>query len=385
MNTRYSRGPAYLAMLLSTIVSVVAVSGCGSTSPVSPGATVTVTSVSPAAITTGGGTTITITGTNFGTDATVSVGGSAATGLTITGTSISATAPAHGAGSAAIIVTTGGKSVTYAGAFSFVAPSGANAPPVISVIRTTGTRPNQPASFADINDAIAVAATVTDAETSPGLLTYTWSATTGTITGTGATVSWKAPATITPSPTTVVLTLVVAESYVEAGVTHRQSSTGTAAIFLHDTTKELLDMGEDFLRLFSLQVPPAQVLHNFSQTCDGGGGYSSEFSDTVHNQDYFKQLPTFSVTRLPPITIAFGGTFPPYGLRADANSLLRVHWDAQHIKSSDPDFGKTDHVDGIDYVTGVLEGNQWRLCHSSFTADGGAKPLAGHHSVMIIR
>jgi hypothetical protein len=77
----------------------------------------TVSAVSPSSGATAGGTRITITGSGFHSDATVSVGGSAATAVTVvSGTQITATTPAHAAGTVDVQVTTpGGTSATGAG------------------------------------------------------------------------------------------------------------------------------------------------------------------------------------------------------------------------------------------------------------------------------
>jgi hypothetical protein len=97
----------------------------------------TVTSVTPASGPTSGGTTLTITGTGFVTGATVSVGGSAATGVTVVdSTTLTATTPAHAAGAVSLAVTIpGGQSATMAAAFTYVGP----APAVTSVTPASGS------------------------------------------------------------------------------------------------------------------------------------------------------------------------------------------------------------------------------------------------------
>jgi hypothetical protein len=66
----------------------------------------TLTSVTPNSGTTLGGTAVTLTGTNFVAGATVSFGGTAATGVTVvSATSITATTPAHAAGAVNVVVT----------------------------------------------------------------------------------------------------------------------------------------------------------------------------------------------------------------------------------------------------------------------------------------
>jgi len=74
------------------------------TSGTAPGPTVT--SITPNTGSANGGTAVTIAGTGFLSGATVSFGGTAATGVTVVnGTSITATAPAHAAGAVTVTVT----------------------------------------------------------------------------------------------------------------------------------------------------------------------------------------------------------------------------------------------------------------------------------------
>ena len=66
----------------------------------------TVTSISPTSGPTNGGTAVTIIGAGFFSGATVSIGGTSATGVTVANsTSISATTPAHTAGAVSVVVT----------------------------------------------------------------------------------------------------------------------------------------------------------------------------------------------------------------------------------------------------------------------------------------
>ena len=92
----------------------------------------TVSAVSPATGPKAGGTSITITGTNFaaGPSLGVSVGGVAATSVrVVSATKITAKTPAHAAGVANIVVTNGGgQTATLSQAFTFTVP--ADPPPV---------------------------------------------------------------------------------------------------------------------------------------------------------------------------------------------------------------------------------------------------------------
>ncbi len=102
------------------------------------GAAPTVTSVSPNAGPTAGGTIVTITGTNFFNVTTVTFGGVAATSIVVnSSTSITALSPARAAGTVDVRVTTpsGVTANTAADDFTY---SSANAPTITSVSPTSG-------------------------------------------------------------------------------------------------------------------------------------------------------------------------------------------------------------------------------------------------------
>ncbi len=276
--------------LKTAVVAVIPflVVACGSDSPSGPtNSAPKVTSVSPTSGSTTGGSSITISGTGFASDATVSVGGVPATGVVVSGsTSITAmTGVRTTAGAAEVTVVTGGRTSTLSNAFTFVAPSGTNRPPVISAFRSIGSRNNQPSGFADIDETVQVLATVTDSETSNASLTYEWTAP-GTLTPSGPTLTWKIPSSIANgTPSTVTVGLTVTEKFIEGGVSHTQSTSGTFPMRVHDSQKEIMDAGEDFLLLFSDSTKSTnEVLRNFSTTCDGGKGRQSEANDTDRNR-----------------------------------------------------------------------------------------------------
>ena len=164
----------------SRLASLVALSAlaaaCGS-SPSGPSTpTPRVTSITPTAGSTAGGTAVTISGASFAGGATVSIGGAAAAQVTVVDpATITAVVPAHGAGSADVVVTTGGQNLTLPGGFTYVS----NAPPSIVSIAVKGSKPREPPQFADLDETVTVSATVTDAETPVSQLTFAWSAEAG--------------------------------------------------------------------------------------------------------------------------------------------------------------------------------------------------------------
>ena len=95
----------------------------------------TLTSISPTSGPTGGGTTITLAGTNFASGATVQVGGVAATGVTVvSATQVRATTPAGSVGARSVQITNpSGESASLAGAFTYV-----DGPDLTSVSPTSG-------------------------------------------------------------------------------------------------------------------------------------------------------------------------------------------------------------------------------------------------------
>ena len=101
----------------------------------------TVTSISPTSGTTAGGTSVTITGTNFVAGATVTIGGSSCTSVVVvSSTSITCTTPAGTAGAQDVVVATGvSPNATLAGGFTYVAPPSAPATPDLATASDSGS------------------------------------------------------------------------------------------------------------------------------------------------------------------------------------------------------------------------------------------------------
>lgn len=94
-----------------------------------------VLSVNPTSGPTAGGTAVTVTGTNFQSSATVSFGGTAATGVTfVNATTITCTTPGHAGGQADVVVQNPDlQADTLANGFTFVPP-----PDIVSINPTSG-------------------------------------------------------------------------------------------------------------------------------------------------------------------------------------------------------------------------------------------------------
>ena len=249
---------------------------------------------------------------------------------------------------------------------------GRNTPPVIRSIVAKGSRPNEPAYFADLDEEITVTATVEDAQVAPERLVYEWSAPVGTFTGAGASVRWRAPKTAT-TPTKIVISLTVRDAPAPGGAT----ASSTVPINLHDSVREIGDMVVQFLTDFSKQLPPADVLRNFSDTC---GGKAAELADVLRNQRCWK-IDSYSVGA-PTVTVSFKGTCTFRSRSGDACTSVPVDWRATYISSAvecAPPTGKPvgtkERAVGLDWVTAVYEGNRWWLCDSDFdgTTSTGAR------------
>ena len=100
----------------------------------------TVTALNPTSGSTAGGTSLPITGTNFGNGSTVTVGGSACTSVTVvSATSITCTTPTGTAGTASVVVTSIGQSNVANTLFTYNVPTTTTTPPTTPPATTPAT------------------------------------------------------------------------------------------------------------------------------------------------------------------------------------------------------------------------------------------------------
>jgi hypothetical protein len=336
----------------------------------------TVSSVFPSAGSSAGGTTVTITGTNFAPGATVTVGGVAATSVAVVNlTSLTAVTGAHATGSADVMVTVGGQSGTLARAFTYLVP-GQNLPPVITSVKIQSAQPNAPADFADLNESVPVTAIVTDAETPVSQLTLEWSADLGTITGTGTAVTWRMPATAT-TPRAATITLKVVEALGTSGGS--QSTTAKATLSLHDSIKEIGSMSRQFLLDFSdSALTPSYVVRDFY---DGCSGKAAELSDVTDNRAYYT-IRSFTIGQPTNVSVGFkaGCVVPNRGTRAgDGCAIIQCEWHDTYKPT-----GALGTSIGPDYLTAVYRNDRWWLCNSDWPTGTRTSPF-GAVAVPFIR
>jgi hypothetical protein len=242
----------------------------------------------------------------------------------------------------------------------------ANNLPVIDSITIQGTRPRQPASFADAAEIIPVSAKVRDDETAVDQLVYTWTATAGTISGTGANVTWTAPASV-PAPVDVTITLTLIEKYGHVGgpLSFEQTVSKTAGLSLHDSIREVGTISRQFLLDFSdTNIKDASyIMRNFggAGTCPDPHEVQLERDDVINNFTNYRML-NFLIDQ-PLVRVNFGGTCAS-GKRGDACAVVPVFWDSVDLRTN-----TRQPTAGEDTVAAAYSAkdSRWWLCASSYS------------------
>ena len=180
-------------------------------------------------------------------------------------------------GASDVAVAVAGKTGALPGGFTYEADTA----PTITSITAQGTRPNEPQNFADLDEEVSVTAAVQDPDTPADRLTFEWSVDTGTINGTGATVTWRAPADA-QTPKSVTITVKVSDP-------GSNTTTGTGTISLHNSRKEVGDLSRQFLLDFSdSNKDAAFVVRNFTKSPRCEADRDEEFNEIDANR---KTLP----------------------------------------------------------------------------------------------
>ena len=307
----------------------------------------------------GGGTAVHITGDHFAAGAIVNIGGSLATDVIVeSSTSITAKTGIRIPGASDVIVNLGGRTGSLPGGFTYEADTS----PTISSVVAQGTRPHEPKNFADLDEEIAVTASVADPDTPADRLTFEWKADEGTINGSGATVTWRAPADAA-TPKSVTLTVNVSDP-------GSNRTTGTVNVSLHNSTKEVGDLARQFLLDFSdSKNDPAFVVRNFTKSPRCEADRDEEFSEIDTNRKTYQIVG--SAIGPASVNLQFAGLPCNYRPRdGDACAVVPSRWDSVCVPGATCTPGRTQ---GVDYVTAVFEDPQWRLCASYFRADGSVQ------------
>ena len=225
---------------------------------------------------------------------------------------------------------------------SATGPSGgSNSPPTIQSL-VAGAPQVEVAG----DQTVQLTATVTDAETSPGQLTYNWSASpeNGTFTGTGAQVRWKPPTT-TPAESTITLTVV--ETYSSGSAMKENRVSSTLPVRYNDLI--IGGLVSQFLTDFgTFEVGPAQCVRNFSD--NASCGKASELRDVQNNRsDFHIFSASYQISSLTYTNSTFARVLAPCTFKDRRNSD-----------------GVMETVSGTCNLTAVYESPRWALCTSGF-------------------
>jgi hypothetical protein len=255
-----------------------------------------------------------------------------------------------------------------------------NNPPTIVSIVVQGTRPKEPANFADVGDSVQVTANVKDDETPIAQLQFNWSASVGTIAGTGPIVTWQAPAQIA-APTDAVLTVEVVEQYGTAPNTSENRVSSTTRLALHASMKEVGDMARQFLLDFSDSsiTNVDYIMRNFgnASTCPDVKEVDSERADVIKDRTDFQIVS--SRIGPPRVTVNFGGSCPFRSKRGDACAVVPSYW--QSMNRSTKVVGATDG-DDIVAASYSTTGSRWWLCASDYDGHSvSGAPLRGFRAL----
>jgi hypothetical protein len=202
-------------------------------------------------------------------------------------------------------------------------------------------------------------------------LTFNWSCPVGTFSGSGAAVTWRAPATAQITPIDIALTLEVVETYRSQGRNVENRVTGSTTVSLHNSIQEVSEMSRQFLLDFSdSTVSVAQVMRNFEPSCYGT---PLETSDVTENRRDF----TIIESNIGPAatSVGFGGACGFRRRAGDACSRVPVFWRSR-AKQDLYDArgrlvlrkGEVTTASGVDQVAAMYypSRKRWALCDSAF-------------------
>jgi hypothetical protein len=239
------------------------------------------------------------------------------------------------------------------------APPPPNAAPVVQSVQASVT------SRTEVNTDVTLTAAVSDAETPVDTLTYTWTASVGTIAGAGRSVTWRLARGAAATPQNVTIMVAVSEPFqtLENGVliNRQHRIEATAAPFrVHDSPAEAQGVSLEFLRNFSdNSTTPQFCVKDFSDACPGKNAEIGDIERVrrgrfITNSVLTLQSATFN-------TGLTGGTVQ-IGCRFDSTVV-------QKIDAQDPYFpGDKVSAEGTCTLTLVYEAGLWKLCASTASA-----------------
>lgn len=240
-------------------------------------------------------------------------------------------------------------------------PPPVNTAPQIKSITLSETR-------AEVGVPLTLTASVDDLETPAANLTYTWTADTGTFSGTGQIVTWVAGQDA-KTPADVVITLAVTERYTSGSLQIENKVTSTTTVHLNNSPKELQELSLRFLSDFANSKVSAETCVNeFSTTTSRcANGKRDELEDIRDNRHDYEM--TASTLRHTGLTIA------PDKLSATVHTFCSF---TVKVISPNPvdepcqggrcPIGSTGTSTGDCWTTNVYEQGRWWLCESRFSS-----------------
>jgi hypothetical protein len=217
---------------------------------------------------------------------------------------------------------------------------------------------------------VQLVATVEDQESGHDRLLFLWSAGVGTIIGNGLNATWQAP-TDFATPADPAVTLTVVENYQGLNaqgqiVSLEHRVTRSVTVHLHNSVKELADMGRSFLQKFAnSSITPAAAVVDFSDSCPGKQDELEDIEDNREN--YFILGSQLGEPRVSNLT--------KYQ-RADIT--ISCSFQSRRLKcpsgSSGCTVGEIDRVSGTCRLTAIYERARWWLCDSRFSSSSSISP-----------
>jgi PKD domain len=231
-----------------------------------------------------------------------------------------------------------------------------NTPPQIKSITVSDSR-------VEVGTPITLTAVVEDLETPVANLTYTWSAPTGTFSGTGAIVTWT-PGADAVTPGDFVVTLTVTERYTSGTSTLENKVTGTVTAHVNNSPKELADMSLRFLGDFvNSKIPPDKCVAEFSDSCRGK---QDEFADIDDNRHDYEIIA--STLRSTSLTIASNRvTATVHTFCSFTSKVITTQPRDEPCQNGKCPLGSIQGpVTGDCFTTNVYQNGRWWLCESHF-------------------
>ena len=231
-----------------------------------------------------------------------------------------------------------------------------NAAPVVKSIAVSDTR-------VEVGTPITLTATVEDAETPVASLSYAWTIPGGTVSGTGAAVSWT-PGEDLVTPGDFTLKLTVTETYTSAGTQKQNTASGEVSVHVNNSPKELRELSLRFLGDFAnSKVSPEKCVSEFSNSCNGKKDELADIDDTRHDYEHIgSTLRHTSLSINADRVRATVHTFCSFTVK-----VITTQPRDEPCQNGKCPLGSVGSSTGDCWTNNVYENGRWWLCDSHFT------------------